>query len=97
MKKFFINVLSTGNNESISHKRLIGLLGFLFLTASMFISVVSKRTLTPSPDLIEAVKYITVAALFGNTLEKFAYRNNQPPTPPNTNNQTKQSTPDPDC
>jgi len=71
MREFIVNMLSTNNNGSISVKRVVGLLGFLFLTISMFISVVSKRTLTPDPGLVDAVTYITMTALFGNTIEKF--------------------------
>ena len=75
MKQFLLNMLSTNNNGSISVKRVVGFLGFLFLTLSMFISVISKRVLTPDPDLVDAVTYITMSALFGNTIEKFAFKN----------------------
>jgi len=76
MKEFLLNMLSNNNNGSISVKRVVGFLGFLFLAVSMFISVLSKRTLTPDPILVDAVTYITMSALFGNTVEKFAKKNN---------------------
>ena len=41
----------------------------------MFITAVAKRELTPDPILVDAVTYITIAALFGNTVEKFASKN----------------------
>lgn len=72
MTKFFVSMLSSGENGNISTKRVIGFLGFLFLAFSMFISVVSKKALAPSAELVDAVQYITIAALFGNTAEKFA-------------------------
>jgi len=72
MKNFFINMLS-GDTGSVSTKRVIGFLGFLFLAGTMTANSFSTLDVAPSPELVEAVKYITIAALFGNTVEKFAF------------------------
>lgn len=62
----------SGNGGSVSSKRVIGFLGFLFLAGTMTANSFSAVEIAPSAELVEAVKYITIAALFGNTLEKFA-------------------------
>ena len=62
----------SGGQGDISSKRVIGFLGFLFLAGTMAANSFSTLDVAPSPELVEAVKYITIAALFGNTLEKFA-------------------------
>jgi hypothetical protein len=62
-------------NDAVSMKRVIGLAGFTILVITMFITAVAKRELTPDPILVDAVTYITIAALFGNTVEKFASKN----------------------
>lgn len=71
MKNFIVDMLS-GPNGSVSSKRVIGFLGFLFLAGTMTANSFSPVDIAPSAELVEAVKYITIAALFGNTLEKFA-------------------------
>jgi len=71
MKKFLTNMLSSPEG-SVSSKRVIGFLGFLFLAGTMTANSFSPVDVAPSPELVEAVKFITAAALFGNTVEKFA-------------------------
>lgn len=64
-------MLSSAEGE-VSTKRVIGFLGFLFLAGVMVANVVSPKEISPSADLIDAVKFIVATALFGNTIEKFA-------------------------
>jgi hypothetical protein len=71
MKKFLLNMLSGGSGD-VSSKRVIGFAGFLFLSGTMVANSFSHVEVAPSAELVEAVKYITIAALFGNTVEKFA-------------------------
>lgn len=71
MKNFLMNMIS-GTDGMVSVKRVIGMLGFLVLATAMFITSVSKHEMTPSIDLVEAVRDITAVALFGNVIEKFA-------------------------
>jgi hypothetical protein len=70
IKNFLKNMLSSSTGE-ISSKRVIGFAGFVVLSATMIVTAIAKRQLTPDPVLVDAVSYITIAALFGNTVEKF--------------------------
>jgi hypothetical protein len=71
MKKFLTNMLSSPEG-SVSSKRVIGFMGFVFLAGTMTANSFSPVEVAPSAELVEAVKFITAAALFGNTVEKFA-------------------------
>lgn len=71
MKKFLTDMLSSPGG-SVSSKRVIGFLGFIFLAGTMTANSFSHVDIAPSAELVDAVKYITIAALFGNTVEKFA-------------------------
>ena len=68
-------MLSSTEGE-VSSKRVIGFMGFLFLAGTMTANSFSPVSVAPSAELVEAVKFITAAALFGNTIEKFASKNN---------------------
>ena len=61
MKKFLIDMFSS--KEGVSHKRVLGALGFLSLIVYMFIhqDIVS----------VEAVEYVTIAYGLGTVAEKF--------------------------
>ena len=54
---------ATGNINSNGNATIAGT-----MTANSF----SPVEVAPSAELVEAVKFITAAALFGNTVEKFA-------------------------
>lgn len=69
MWTFLVNMLSSPRGE-VSTKRVIGFLGFLVLAALTIIS--SYQAIEPNKELLECVKYITMTAIFGNTIEKFA-------------------------
>lgn len=76
-KKFWESMLSDSKTGEISSKRVIGFLGFLFLSITMTISLFVVSSTGPSTELIDAVQYITIASLFGSTIEKFTnYKNN---------------------
>ena len=62
MKKFLIDMFSS--KDGVSHKRVLGALGFISLITYMFIhhDVVS----------VEAVEYVTIAYGLGTVAEKFA-------------------------
>jgi len=62
MKKFLIDMFSS--KEGVSHKRVLGALGFLSLIIYMFIhqDIIS----------IEAVEYVTIVYSLGTVAEKFA-------------------------
>lgn len=69
MLQFLISMLSSADGE-VSSKRVIGFVGFLVLSALTIIS--SYQAIEPNKELLECVKYITMTAIFGNTIEKFA-------------------------
>ena len=75
MKKFLLNMLSSSEGD-ISSKRVIGFMGFLFLAGTMTASSFSSIGTSVSVELVEAIKFITAVALFGNTIEKFASKSN---------------------
>jgi len=62
-------MLSSDTGE-VSTKRVIGFVGFLVLSALTIIS--SYHKIEPNKELLDCVKYITMTAIFGNTIEKFA-------------------------
>ena len=73
MWSFLIDMLSSPSGD-VSTKRVIGFLGFLVLSVLTIIS--SYHTLDTNKDLLECIKYITMTAIFGNTIEKFAAKFN---------------------
>ena len=50
-----------------SHKRVLGTLGFLSLLVFLFICADSSKA-----EAISAVEFITISAIFGTVVEKFA-------------------------
>ena len=61
MKKFIVNMFSA--KEGVSHKRVLGALGFIALITYMFIY---HDTVS-----VEAVEYVTIAYGLGTVAEKF--------------------------
>ena len=65
---------STAQGE-VSHKRVLGALGFLALIICMVITLYCKFELEVAKRLIEAVEYISIAYGLGTVAEKFANKN----------------------
>lgn len=61
MKKFLTNMFSS--KEGVSHKRVLGALGFISLIVYMFIY--------HDATSVEAVEYVTIAYGLGTVAEKF--------------------------
>lgn len=57
-------------NDGVSHKRVLGSIGFLALVFTMVIN--SFYELNPSPELVSAVEYLVMSTVFGSVLEKFS-------------------------
>jgi len=77
MKKsanFFQRMLSDSRSGDISSKRVIGVCGFIALTAMMFINALYPKSIAPSSELISAIEYIVIAALFSASVDKFSYK-----------------------
>lgn len=64
MKKFIIDMFSS--KEGVSHKRVLGALGFISLIVYMFIYQTDIS--------VEAVEYTTIAYSLGTVAEKFSKR-----------------------
>jgi hypothetical protein len=77
MKKsmnFFQRMLSDSKRGDISSKRVIGVCGFVALTAMMFINALYPKSVAPSNELVSAIEYIVIAALFSASVDKFSYK-----------------------
>jgi uncharacterized membrane protein AbrB (regulator of aidB expression) len=73
MKTFLISMLSEYPGV-ISSKRVIGFLGFISLAITMICNSFTTLDIAPAPELVTAVEYITIGALFGTSLDKFMER-----------------------
>lgn len=62
MKKFIIDMFSS--SEGVSHKRVLGSLGFVALIVFMFMQ--------KSDRAIEAVEFVTITYGLGSVAEKFS-------------------------
>jgi hypothetical protein len=77
MKKstnFFHRMLSDSRSGDISSKRVIGVSGFIALTSMMFINALYPKSIAPSSELVSAIEYIVIAALFSASVDKFSYK-----------------------
>lgn len=55
------------NDQGTSHKRVLGTLGFICLLVFLFTCRESVKA-----EAIAAVEFITISAIFGTVVEKFA-------------------------
>jgi hypothetical protein len=81
-KNFMMSMVSDCRSGDVSIKRVIGFTGFFALLIIMFINALYSKSIAPSKELIDAVQYIVIAALFGTSVDKFAKHIN--PTSDNT-------------
>jgi hypothetical protein len=65
MKKFIIDMFSS--KEGVSHKRVLGAIGFISLIVYMFVYQTDIS--------VEAVEYTTIAYGLGTVAEKFSRKN----------------------
>jgi len=72
MNKFltFMKSMLSEAEGVISSKRVIGFLGFLTLAITMIMNSFTDMSIAPSKELVEAVEFITIGALFGTSLDK---------------------------
>lgn len=71
-KNFMMSMVSDCRSGDVSIKRVIGFTGFFALLIIMFINALYSKSIAPSKELIDAVQYIVIAALFGTSVDKFA-------------------------
>ena len=71
MKKVLNNMFSNKSGE-VSHKRILGTIGFIALVATMVANSFYHKDIAPSPELVSAVEYLVMSTIFGTVIEKFA-------------------------
>lgn len=59
---------------SISVKPVIAFIGALFLCVTMILNSFSHADFSPSPDLVNAVMFITAIGMGADTLDKFTHK-----------------------
>jgi uncharacterized membrane protein len=67
MKGFIKNMISKG--DDVSHKRVLGTIGFLALVFALLTSVFYE--VKPDSELVHAVEYLVISTVFGTVIEKF--------------------------
>ena len=71
MKNFFKQMFA-GKQGDVSHKRVLGTIGFLALVSTRVANSFSNVDIAPSPELVSAVEYLVISTIFGSVVEKFA-------------------------
>jgi hypothetical protein len=66
-----------GDKGEISSKRVVGIIGAIVLFSAMVLNIFYPKEISPSPDLIDAVKWVVIGALGITGAEKFANKNEQ--------------------
>ena len=64
-----------GDKGEISSKRVVGIIGAIVLFSAMVLNIFYPKEISPSPDLIDAVKWVVIGALGITGAEKFANKN----------------------
>jgi hypothetical protein len=67
MMQFIKEMFSS--KEGVSHKRVLGSIGFLALVFVLIAN--SFYELNPDPEVVHAVEYLVMSTVFGSVLEKF--------------------------
>jgi hypothetical protein len=67
MKEFIKDMFSS--KEGVSHKRVLGSIGFLALVFALMAN--SFYEFNPDPEIVHAVEYLVMSTVFGSVLEKF--------------------------
>jgi len=67
MNNFIKEMFSS--KEGVSHKRVLGSIGFLALVFVLIAN--SFYELNPDPEVVHAVEYLVMSTVFGSVLEKF--------------------------
>lgn len=61
-----------GKEGEMSSKRFVGILGAVILYVTFFLNSFTDTTLAPSPELVQAVEWVTILCLGFTSIEKFA-------------------------
>lgn len=68
-RTILVNLFSDERN-SISHKRVVAILGSVCLFVALFLNIILK--IDPSDKLVDAVLYLTLFAMGYTTIDKFS-------------------------
>ena len=68
MKELLKELISSSQN--VSSKRVVGIVGFTALLITFFYDVFSGKQLIIDVEIVKAIEYITIGALFGTSLDK---------------------------
>ena len=68
----FLKEMFSGKRGEVSHKRVLGTIGFVALVATMVANSFYHKDIAPSAELVSAVEYLVIATIFGSVIEKFS-------------------------
>jgi hypothetical protein len=71
MKNFFKSLLQDESGQQ-STKRILAILGTLFLCVTMILNSYSHESIKPAPELVSAVEVIVCVCIGATSLDKFA-------------------------
>ena len=75
MKAFFKSLLQDESGQK-STKRILAIIGTMFLCITMLANSYSHESIKPSSELVSAVEVIVCVCVGATSLDKFAGRNN---------------------
>ena len=58
------------SSQNVSSKRVVGIVGFIALLATFLYDAFSGKQLILDGEIVKAIEYITIGALFGTSLDK---------------------------
>jgi len=70
-KNFFTSLLSNESGQQ-STKRLLAMVGMLFLCVTMMLNSYSHQEIKPAPELVSAIEVIVIACIGATSLDKFS-------------------------
>lgn len=79
--KTFILELFKDERGRISIKPVVATIGTIFLCGTMAANSFSSEDVKPSDGLVDAVMAVTIAAMLGDTGDKFSLRKKEEPMP----------------
>lgn len=71
MKKFFTTLLKDERGAG-STKRVISLIGMLFLCVTMLLNSFSSEDIKPAHELVTAIEMIIIVSIGASTVDKFS-------------------------
>lgn len=80
MKKFFKSLLSDESGQQ-STKRILAIIGTLFLCVTMMLNSYSHEEIKPSSELVSAVEMIVIVCVGATTIDKFSKKSAAPTDP----------------